>query len=222
MPNAGRILEVQLLCVNQPNHIDVMKILHKADLDLNLVAVFDALIREQSVTRAADELGMSQSAMSHALKRLRSFFDDPLFVKTGEDMKPTPRASALAQSVLSVMGTIRSDLLVNTRFDAAKAKRVFSLCMTDMGELVFLPPLINAIRQQAPNCSILTVQLPPKQIFGALESGNIDLAIGSLHAIPSGLFQQQLFTHPFVTIVNRRNRRIGPELTERIQGDPYC
>lgn len=191
-----------------------MKILHKADLDLNLIAVFDALIREQSVSRAADELGMSQSAMSHALKRLRGFFDDPLFVKTGEGMKPTPRASALAGSVLSVMGTIRSDLLVSARFDAAKAKRVFSLCMTDMGELVFLPPLIDALREQAPGCGIRTIQLPPKQIFSALESGNVDLAIGSLYAIPPGLFQQQLFTHPFVTIVNRRNRRIGPVLTE--------
>lgn len=191
-----------------------MKIVHKAALDLNLVAVFDALIREQSVTRAADDLGMSQSAMSHALKRLRNFFDDPLFVKTGDGMKPTPRAAGLAESVLSVMGTIRSDLLVHTRFDATKARRVFSLCMTDMGELVFLPPLIDALRREAPGCTIRTLQLPPKQIFAALESGNADLALGSLHAIPSGLFQQQLFTHPFVTIVNRKNRRIGSQLTE--------
>lgn len=191
-----------------------MKIVHKAPLDLNLVAVFDALIREQSVTRAAEELGMSQSAMSHALKRLRNFFDDPLFVKTGDGMKPTPRAAGLAGSVLGVMGTIRSELLVHTRFNAAKAKRVFSLCMTDMGELVFLPPLIEALRRVAPGCTLRTTQLPPKQIFGALESGNIDLAIGSLQTVPSGLFQQQLFTHPFVTIVNRKNRRIGTQMSE--------
>jgi DNA-binding transcriptional LysR family regulator len=191
-----------------------MKVVHKAPLDLNLVAVFDVLIREQSVTRAADELGMSQSAMSHALKRLRNFFDDPLFVKTGEGMKPTPRAASLAGSVLAVMGTIRSDLLVHTRFDAARAKRVFSLCMTDMGELVFLPPLIEALRREAPGCTLRTTQLPPKQIFAALESGNVDLAIGSLQTVPSGLFQQQLFTHPFVTIVNRKNRRIGSRLSE--------
>lgn len=191
-----------------------MKIVHKAPLDLNLVAVFDALIREQSVTRAAEELGMSQSAMSHALKRLRNFFDDPLFVKTGDGMKPTPRAAGLAESVLGVMGVIRSELLVHTRFDAAKAKRVFSLCMTDMGELVFLPPLIEALRRVAPGCTLRTTQLPPKQIFGALESGNVDLAIGSLQTVPSGLFQQQLFTHPFVTIVNRKNRRIGARMSE--------
>jgi DNA-binding transcriptional LysR family regulator len=190
-----------------------MNTVHDDRFDLNLITVFDALIRERNVTRAADQLGMSQSAMSHALRRLRTFFDDPLFVKTGEGMQPTPRALELTQSVLAVMGKIRTDLLTQAGFDAAKSRRRFSLCMTDMGELVFLPRLIEQLRAVAPQCTIRTIQLPPKQIFSALESGEVDLAVGSLHSMPEGLFQQQLFTRSFVTLVNRKNRRIATEIS---------
>jgi DNA-binding transcriptional LysR family regulator len=156
---------------------------------------------------------MSQSAMSHALRRLRAFFDDPLFVKTGDGMQPTPRALELTQSVLSVMGTIRSDVLTHAGFDESKTKRTFSLCMTDMGEVIFLPRLIERLRAVATQCTIRTIQVPPKQIFSALESGDADLAVGSLHSMPEGLFQQQLFTRSFVTIVNRKNKRIGHEMS---------
>jgi DNA-binding transcriptional LysR family regulator len=183
------------------------------ELDLNLILIFDTLIREQSVSKAADQLGMSQGAVSHALRRLREFFNDPLFIKTSGGMKPTPRAEDLSQSVLGIMGKIRTELLVATRFDPSKSKRVFSLSMTDMGELVFLPPLIQELQLAAPDSTIQSVQINPKHIPAALESGDIDLAIGSLHSIPKGLFQQQLFTHPFVTIVNRNNKAIGDVLS---------
>ncbi len=190
-----------------------MNSVHNADLDLNLLPVFDALIREANVSRAATELGMSQSAVSHALKRLRLFFGDPLFLKTGSGMQATPRAMELLPSVLAVMGTVRGELLVREGFDAATARRMFSLCLTDMGELIFLPRLIERLRAAAPHCTLRTLQIPPRQIAAALESGAADLAMGSLHSMPEGLFQQQLFTRSFVTIVNRNNRKIGPELT---------
>lgn len=190
-----------------------MNSVHNADFDLNLLPVFDALIREANVSRAATELGMSQSAVSHALKRLRLFFGDPLFLKTGSGMQATPRAMELLPSVLAVMGTVRGELLVREGFDAATARRMFSLCLTDMGELIFLPRLIERLRAAAPHCTLRTLQIPPRQIAAALESGAADLAMGSLHSMPEGLFQQQLFSRSFVTIVNRNNRKIGPELT---------
>lgn len=190
-----------------------MNFVHNADFDLNLLPVFDALIREANVSRAATELGMSQSAVSHALKRLRLFFGDPLFLKTGSGMQATPRAMELLPSVLAVMGTVRGELLVREGFDAATARRMFSLCLTDMGELIFLPRLIERLRAAAPHCTLRTLQIPPRQIAAALESGAADLAMGSLHSMPEGLFQQQLFSRSFVTIVNRNNRKIGPELT---------
>lgn len=182
---------------------------HTGDLDLNLLPVFDALIRVRNVSRAAEELDMSQSAVSHALKRLRLFFGDQLFLKTGSGMQPTPRALELLEPVLAVMGTVRGELLVREGFDAATSKRVFSLCLTDMGELIFLPKLIERLRQAAPGCTLRTLQVPMNQIEDVLERGEADLALGSLHTVPEGLFQQQLFMRSFVTIVNRRNRRIG-------------
>lgn len=190
-----------------------MNSIHSADLDLNLLPVFDALIREANVSRAATELGVSQSAVSHALKRLRLFFGDPLFLNTGSGMRPTPRALELLPSVLSVMGTVRGELLVREGFDAATAHRMFSLCLTDMGELIFLPRLIERLRAVAPHCTLRTLQIPPMQIATALENGAADLAMGSLRSMPEGLFQQQLFTRSFVTIVNRNNRKVGAELT---------
>jgi DNA-binding transcriptional LysR family regulator len=189
-----------------------MNNIHNGDLDLNLLPVFDALIRIRNVSRAAEELDMSQSAVSHALKRLRVFFGDPLFLKSGSGMQPTPRALELLAPVLSVMGTVRGELLVREGFDAALARRSFTLCLTDMGELIFLPRLITRLREVAPGCTLRTLQLPMHQIPAALESGEADLALGSLHAMPEGLFQQQLFTRSFVTIVNRRNRKIGDKL----------
>lgn len=190
-----------------------MNNIHNGDLDLNLLPVFDALIRVRNVSRAAHELNMSQSAVSHALKRLRTFFGDPLFLKTGIGMQPTPRALELLPPVLAVMGTVRSELLVREGFDAATAQRVFTFCLTDMGELIFLPRLINRLRREAPHCTLRTMQAPIQHIQEVLESGEADLALGSLHAVPDGLFQQQLFMRSFVTIVNRRNRKIGDSLT---------
>jgi DNA-binding transcriptional LysR family regulator len=190
-----------------------MNSIHNADLDLNLLPVFDALIRIGNVSRAAEELNMSQSAVSHALKRLRAFFGDPLLLKTGTGMQPTPRALELRQPILNVMGTVRGELLVREGFDAAVARRTFTLCLTDMGELIFLPRLISRLREAAPGCTLRTLQLPMDQVPPALESGEADLALGSLHAVPEGLYQQQLFTRSFVTIVNRRNRAIGDTLS---------
>lgn len=183
------------------------------DFDLNLVIVLDALIREQSTTRAAEQLGVGQSAVSHALGRLRKALDDPLFIKTATGLKPTPRTEALAPAVLQMMEIVRNELQRQARFDPARAERCFRFCMTDMGELVFLPLLIERLRERAPGCTLQTLQVPQARVAETLESGEADLAIGSLRAIPQGLFQQQLFTHPFVTIVAAANTAVGDRLT---------
>lgn len=193
--------------------IQGMHKIHMEELDLNLLTVFDALFRERSVTRAAHALGMTQSATSHAVNRLRAFFDDPLFVKTKEGMSPTRKAESLRASVLDVMATVRQDILAAARFDPMGARRVFTLCMTDMGELVFLPPLLKQLRTLAPECSVRTLQVPVEQIESLLGSGEADLAIGSIRTVPEGLFQQRLFLHSFVTVLHRDNPVPGPRLS---------
>ena len=196
--------------------------MHAEQLDLNLLTVFDALLREGSVTKAAESLGLTQSATSHALNRLRDFFDDPLFVKVGNRMEPTIKAASLREAVVDVITRVRQQILPGAVFEPALSKRVFTLCMTDMGELVFLPALLERFKRQAPGCTVRTVQVPIEQIEGLLASGEADLAVGSIRTAPDGLYQQRLFQHSFVTIASTRNRSIGDTLTrEQFESAPH-
>lgn len=190
-----------------------MSAVHAKDLDLNLLAVFDAMFREASVTRAAQGLGLTQSAMSHALNRLRGFFDDPLFVKSGHRMVPTPKAQAMRDAVVDVMATVRQQILAGARFEPKQATRTFTLCMTDMGELVFLPPLLQRFKNEAPGCTLRTLQVPIEQVEDLLAAGEADLAVGSMRSAPDGLYQQRLFMHSFITIASTRNKLVGTRLT---------
>jgi len=182
--------------------------MHLKDLDLNLMAVLEAMLRERNVTRAAHAVGLSQSATSHALNRLRRTFDDPLFVKSGHAMAPTPKAEALQAAVADLMATVRQRILKEAGFDPRTAEREFTICITDMGELVFVPTLLKRLRKEAPKCTLRTLQVPAEQIEGLLASGDADLAIGSYRTAPDGLYKQRLFMHSYVTIVHTRNSRV--------------
>lgn len=190
-------------------------------LDLNLLGVLDALLREQSVTRAAESLGTTQSAVSHSLGRLRTFFDDSLFVKSSQGMVATRKAELLRQPVMDIMATVRQQVLAEAGFHPARTRRAFVFAMTDVGELVFLPPLLTHLRREAPHCTVRTVQVPIEQIEGLLASGEVDLALGSIRSAPEGLYRQRLFLNTFVTIVSAQNRTIGDHLTmEQFQQTP--
>lgn len=196
--------------------------MHIEDFDYNLLTVFDAMLRERSVTRAAAQLGLTQSAMSHALNRLRDYFDDPLFVKTAAGMAPTIKAESLAGTILEVMTAVRTRVLPQASFEPASLQRTFTLCMTDMGELVFLPPLMKQLRLVAPHCRLRTLQVPIPQIESLLASGEADLLLGSVQTAPESLFQQQLFMHDFVTIVSKKNKQVGDTLTpEQFESMPH-
>jgi len=188
------------------------------NLDLNLLVVFDALLRERSVTRAGQTLGITQSAMSHSLARLRAFFDDALFIKSYRGVTPTAKAEALAADIHAIIDAVRNRVLSQAQFDAAQARRTFSLCVTDMGELVFIPPLLSRLKEVAPHCSLHTLQVPPQQMEATLASGEADLVLGSVMNAPEGLYQQELFTHPFVTIASVKN----PELGDTLSLEQFC
>ncbi len=184
------------------------------DLDLNLLAVFDALLRERSVTEAGKSLGLSQSAMSHSLKRLRSFFDDALFVKAGQNMMPTAKAAELGPVVLGVMEAIRGQVLSQASFDPLQARRTFNLCMSDMGELVFAPSLFARFKVLSPYCKLHALQVTPDALENVLSTGKADLALGSVRNASQGLYQEELFKHTFVSIVSVKNKEVGETLTK--------
>jgi DNA-binding transcriptional LysR family regulator len=182
-------------------------------LDLNLLRVFEAILDTRSVTAAASSLGLTQSAVSNQLARLREAFDDPLFVRTSEGMVPTPRAIAIADPIRKSLLAIRFCLEEQLGFDPATSDRTFKIYMSDVGQLVFLPRLIERIGRVAPRVNIHTVQVPPSRIRDlALESGEVDLATGYFENFDGSFRQQMLFEERYVGMVRRGHPTIRDAL----------
>ena len=124
-------------------------------MDLKLLTVFDEVYKTRSVSRAGENLGIPQSSVSIALARLRRHFGDPLFVRTSEGMQPTPHATALMADVRRAVELLRHLTRQRTVFDAAKAVRVFRICMTDITHLALLPALMNRLAEMAPRIGVV-------------------------------------------------------------------
>ena len=148
-------------------------------LDLNLLRVFDAIFQTRSVTVAASNLHLTQPAVSKQLNRLRELLEDPLFVRTNDGMAPTPRAEALAGPVRQALSEVRNAIERQLGFDPLSSDRTFRIFTSDLGQMVFLPKLLDLISREAPAVNIHTVQVPAQRMRGvALESGDVDLAVG--------------------------------------------
>lgn len=166
--------------------------------DLNLLLVFEALYREGSVTRAAAQVGLSQSAMSSALGRLRTQFGDPLFVKSRAGMLPTPRALELAPALTEALAMVRGAMGRREVFDPATSKRSLRVYMTDVGETVLLPALMRHLHEKGPSLRLETAQLPAAELTSRLEAGDVDLAVGYLPHLPERIRRARLFEEHYV------------------------
>lgn len=183
-------------------------------IDLNLLVVFGAMDRHRSVSRAAEALGLSQPATSAALARLRQVFDDALFVRTGSAMQPTPRAQELAPLVHGVIDTIGSQILRRAAFDPARAGRRFTVLTPDIGEVTFLPGVLQRLRQEAPGVRLYAMAKPKAAAAEALESGEADLAVGFFPDLQkAGFYQQMLFKTSYACIACARHRGIAARPT---------
>jgi DNA-binding transcriptional LysR family regulator len=156
------------------NDIHDARALHR--VDMNLFAAFDALLRERSVTRAAQRVGVTQSAMSHTLRRLRELFGDPLLVRGRSGMVLTPRAEALVGPLRSGLASLRHALEQPLPFEPAHARRSFRLVSPDLFDSLALPPLLGRLRDEAPGVNVSVVPRP-RDLGAALESGEVDLAV---------------------------------------------
>jgi DNA-binding transcriptional LysR family regulator len=184
--------------------------------DLNLLPIAFALYDELNVSRAAQVLGMSQPAVSMALRRLRTIFNDPLFIRAPSGVTPTPRAHALVRSTRPLVERLQEGVLAEERFDPALSTRTIAIALSDVGEMVFLPKLLERFRQRAPQCAIRSVSMPPAQLVHGFEKGDIDLAVGYFPDLTKHSFlQQRLFTHHFACLMRaghpRRAKRISLE-----------
>ncbi|THU05194.1 LysR family transcriptional regulator [Lampropedia puyangensis] len=179
---------------------------HLKHFDLNLLLVFQCLMQECSVTRAAQSLGMSQPAVSGALARLRQATGDALFVRSGRSgMQPTPFAEQLAEPVAQALSSIAHHLRSPVAFDPKTSSRQFTVAMLDVAEVHFMPQWIAYCDTHAPNVrlAVHTPQLASNGVASvqeALRAGSVDLAIGAFEDMPQGAMQQLLFEQSFVVI----------------------
>jgi len=180
-----------------------------AGLDFNLLKVFHYIMLEGGVGRAAQRLGVSQPAVSHSLKKLRALMQDDLFVRSGLTLTPTPRASALATPIAAIIDLVEREVRPMTAFDPHLAQREFRLAMGDLAEVVFLPPLMRLLRDEAPGCSIRTHRLPNTAMVAGLEAAEVELAIGDAPEMPGHMFRQTIFTHDYVCIASADHPRLG-------------
>jgi DNA-binding transcriptional LysR family regulator len=186
--------------------------------DLNLLPIAFALYDELSVSRAARVLGMSQPAVSKALRRLRDSFDDPLFVRGPNGVVPTPRAHALVRAARPHVERLWGGLLRGESFEPATSTRPFVLAISDVGEMAFFPSVAHHLREHAPRCVVSAVSGPHGQVAAGLERGDIDAALGYFpELLLKNIRQRRLAKHGFACLM----RAGHPLWKERLTVDDF-
>jgi DNA-binding transcriptional LysR family regulator len=194
----------------------VMKAVHIASVDMNLLLALHALLEERHVTRAAARIGITQSAMSHALSRLRTLLDDPLFVRSPRGMVPTPHALSIAEPLARALGQIEDVLSRRTAFDPKTARRTFRIGAGDYGEVLFAAPLAALVEAEAPNLEI-AIEPISLEVPRALETGAVDVIVGYGSDDWPGIFRKQISVDKFVCVVREGN----PAVTRSLSLDTY-
>lgn len=178
-------------------------------LDLNLLVVFHHLLLHKRVSAVAQVLGMSQPAVSSALGRLRASLGDELFLRTQGGMEPTPYALQLAEPVAVALDGLQQALNVRAAFDPASSTRSFTIAMTDVGEMYFLPVLIDALTTLAPSVTLQVVSVTHATLKEDMATGRIDLAMGLLPQLQAGFFQQALFKQKYICLMRKAHPLAG-------------
>ncbi|MCK9564386.1 MAG: LysR family transcriptional regulator [Bacteroidales bacterium] len=173
-------------------------------IDLNLLVYLDVLLREGNVTRAAEQLGLSQPAMSNGLRRLRDLFNDPLLVRTSDGMTPTDRARELQPLVREALLSIERAVEPKSGFDAANEQRVFRLMVSDYTECTLIPVLLDRLQAEAPGI-VLDVLAPGDMSYDDVEKGRVDMAINRFDTLPQAFHQMVLWKDQYVCMLNVKN-----------------
>ena len=173
-------------------------------IDLNLLVYLDALLRERNVTQAANQLNLSQPAMSNGLRRLRELFDDPLLVRTSDGMTPTERALELEPVVREVLTNIDKAVQPRSAFEPAEAHRVFRIMASDYAESTLLPAVLGKLRTLAPGLT-LDIMTPSDVSFLDVERGKVDMVINRFDTMPQSFHQIHLWDDSFSCLLSPEN-----------------
>lgn len=192
-------------------------------LDLNLLRVLAAIHRTGSVTAAGKALALSQSATSSALARLRGHLKDELFVRTPGGLKPTRVCERIAPEVTDLLQRLESTMNEQEAFDPTRSEVRWKTSLSDLGEMMFLPPLAAALREQSPHARLFNVSVAAEDLAGALEAREIDFAIGILNPRHRGIRADLLFREHYVAMSSgnwrppsgRANGKLTPDQLAR-------
>jgi DNA-binding transcriptional LysR family regulator len=187
-----------MLCISSIYDMNI------ANVDLNLLVYLDVLLREKNVTRAAEELGISQPAMSNGLKRIRDLFGDPILVRTSDGMTPTDRAIELQPLIRSVISASEQVILPKADFDPFSSTRIFRVMASDYGETTLIPALLTQLARKAPSIR-LDIMTPSDVSFHDVERGKVDLVINRFDTLPLSFHQSSLWEDGFSCVVNSKN-----------------
>lgn len=173
-------------------------------VDLNLLVFLDVLLREKNVTRAAEQLGITQPAMSNILRRLRNTFNDPLLIRSSEGMTPTERALELQPAIREVLADITQIMEPRTEFKPYTSKRVFRIMTSDYAEATLVPHMVKALRSEAPNV-VLDFLTPSDVDYLDMEQGRVDLAINRFNEVPQSFHQVLVWRDSFSCLLSAKS-----------------
>lgn len=186
--------------------------MHLSQVDLNLFVVLEAIYREGNLTRAGRQLKLTQPAMSHALKRLRELLKDPLFIREGANMVPTPFSRNMINEVRQALQILEVNLYENRNFDPAHTRRNFQIGFWELMESMILPPLAKALTRAAPEISITTLRVKRREIEQELASGTLDLVLDIPITMSDNFRQAPLFSDRVVVMARKGHPAIRGEL----------
>ncbi|HET9839630.1 MAG TPA: LysR family transcriptional regulator [Candidatus Angelobacter sp.] len=186
--------------------------MHLSQVDLNLFVVLEAIYREGNLTRAGRQLKLTQPAMSHALKRLRELLKDPLFIREGAHMVPTPFSRNMINDVRQALQILEVNLYENRKFDPAHTRRNFMVGFWELMEAMILPALAGTLMRAAPEISITTLRVKRREIEAELSSGALDLALDVPINMSESIRRKPLFSDRVVVVARQGHPAIGREL----------
>ena len=187
--------------------------MHISDLEMTQLRLLEAIAETGSLSAAANLVELSQSAASHSLARLRKVSGDPLFVRAGQRMLPTPYGEQLCETARHALQTLRDGLRGPRSFDPSTSSRIFSIYMSEAGQLVLLPKLLAYLREVAPGVRLRVNRVPEDNPGSALELGEVDLAIGHITTMTTGFHGRKLVQEQYVCIACRENLQFRTGVT---------
>lgn len=182
-------------------------------IDLNLFRVFDVIYCEQSISKAAYVLNLSQPAISHSLAKLRTHFNDPLFTRQGNKMRPTPVAKNVIADVREALHQLQSSVLQSKQFDPLTARKNYNISLHGIFEAAYLPSLFKRLTHESPQTTLSSTRLKRSELEAKLASGDLDLAIDILLPVSDNVLHTQVEQNQLVVVTGKNHTQIQNQLT---------